>query len=546
MRISHHWLWGVAVLAACQAQDSLSSADDTSELADTCAAPGSAPARLAIVDGTSNGGQTLNFADQDSAVVTVRNAGGAATRPLVLALAGDGRDEFAIDPASTCAGRALAPGETCTVAVQYLPASAALHTAALTIEDRRHDRVQVALAPVAAPRLSIRFAGGALGEVQVSDPATTQAIATCARSCVLRFAPGTQLEIDAVTPSINQGLSGACPLGALSCQLTTGNTPSTVTATFVPDPKEVWTVLPGGDTITSAVFDSAGNLITASGAITKLSPTGTVVWQVPVAACAVATGPGDTIYAETTARIMKLAPSGTTIWSQPLTREATGCGDLFSGFVHNLAVGSDGAAAVHGDGGVARWDSDGNLTWSLPVVSNAEYGVAIEPSGAVAVATTVDEPIDLARFAADGTPLDGVDHITSQYHGMFVIDAAGRLLATASGHSHTDALGHSVRLLDPDFAPTGICAAGDGAAWVYQLDDDSMFARNWIVQRYRGDGSLAWSHAQSIQRTREFGTFTDHGTIPFDIAGAPDGRIAIVGSHFGLAYAGGWIAMFQP
>jgi hypothetical protein len=375
---------------------------------------------------------------------------------------------------------------------------------------------------------------------------TTQAIATCTRSCVLRLAPGTQLEIDAVTPSINQGLSGACPLGALSCQLTTGSGTSAVTATFVTDPKEVWTVLPGGDPILSAAFDSGGNLITASGAITKLSPAGTVVWQVPVAACAVATGPGDTIYAETTTRVMKLAPSGTTIWSQPLTREATGCGDLFSGFVHNLAVGSDGAVAIHGDIGVARWDSDGHLGWSLPVVSNEEYGVAIEPSGAVAVATTLDEPIDLARFAADGTPLDGIEHITAQYHGMFVIDGGGRLLAAASGHSHTDALGHSIRLRDPDFAPTGICAAGDGAAWIYQLDDDSFFARDWVVQRYLGDGSLAWSHAQSIQRTLEAGPFTDHGTIPFDIAGAPDGRIAIVGSHFGLAYQGGWIAVFQP
>ena len=62
--------------------------------------------------------------------------------------------------------------------------------------------------------------------------------------------------------------------------------------------------------------------------------------------------------------------------------------------------------------------------------------------------------------ACTTSPLDPIESVVGQPHGMIVIDPVGRLLATGSGHSHTDGFGHSVELpADPDFAPNGICAA---------------------------------------------------------------------------------------
>src|SRR4029079_1293221 len=114
---------------------------------------------------------------------------------------------------------------------------------------------------------------------------------------------------------------------------------------------------------------------------------------------------------------------GTRRWTRQLDPHAVGCGNGEDpGFIHNLAVGSDGAVAIHGNTGVARWDTNGNLTWSAAVSSLGEFGVAIEPDGTVDVAVLFDEPINLVRFAADGTPVEGIDHIRSQYHGMFLFD----------------------------------------------------------------------------------------------------------------------------
>jgi hypothetical protein len=511
--------------------------------------PGADPdpglAQLGVADSAGRVVTELGFIDDDTTVLHVANHGTASSKPLAFALTGDGSADFTIDPASSCAGRVLGPADDCTVTVRYEPVGEELRTATLTLREDAADRSPIALRPVRKSRLRIVIAGGGVGEVRVTDEATATILATCTARCSLRTSPGQLLEIAAATPSIYSGLSGACKTSGPSCELTLGASTSIVTATFATDPKELWTVLPGGAPIVSAAFDGANHLITASDVITKRSPAGATLWQLALRACAVATGPQDVIYVETATQVMKLAPSGTVIWAKPLEAHAVGCGDG-EGFTHNLAVGSNGAVAIHGDTGVALWDADGNLRWTTAVSAIGEHGVAIDPQGVVDVAVLSPdsgEPIDLVRFAADGTPLDGVEHITSQYHGMFVVDAAGRLLAAASGHSHTDAFGHSVRLDDPDYAPTGICAAGtDDVAWIYQAADDTFLARDWTVNRYHANGALAWTYHASVVSH----DFDEFGTSPLDIAGAPNGRIAIVGSFSGATYSGGWIATFKP
>jgi len=497
------------------------------------------------VDATGQPITELTFDDTEPKLLRVTNHGTAPSKTLSIGITGDAVDDFAVDAYTTCGHQELREGDYCDVVVDYHPQTSELRTATLTISDASGSTISVTLRPQPRPGLQIALAGNGIGEVNVSDPTTGLVLATCTAACTVHSSTGQMLEVTASTPSIFGGLSGACSTPEASCNVTIGTTTVTVTATFTTDPKEQWTQLPGGGPILSAAFDGSGNLVVASNGVVKLSPAGAMIWHIPLTVCAVATGPNDTIYAQTATQVVKLGSDGTMLWAAPLDPHAVGCGGT-EGFVHNLAVGGDGAVAIHGNTGVARWDASGTLSWAAAVTAFGEYGVAIDPAGVVDVAIlspVTGETVDLARFAADGTPLSTQEQIANQYHGMFVVDATGRLLATGSGHSHTDALGHSIDLLDPDYAPNGICAAGTDAVWLYQADDESSMARDWTVNRYHGDGSLAWTYHLAALHD---GFFDDLGTIPFDIAGAADGRIAIVGSFAGPTSFGGWIAVFAP
>ena len=149
-------------------------------------------------------------------------------------------------------------------------------------------------------------------------------------------------------------------------------------------------------------------------------------------------------------------------------------------------------AAIHGDTGLARWDRDGNLAWSVALEPDDLLGVAIDPRGVVhAAARNLDngETLNLRRFAPDGTELPLLESVVAQARGMLVIDPVGRLLVTGSGHSHTDFGARSLDLTDPDFAPNGIAAAASDAAWFHEDNDDSFAARAWTLERVHADGS---------------------------------------------------------
>jgi hypothetical protein len=484
--------------------------------------------------------------------VVLVHRGRGTTAPLAVTLSGSMPGDFAVAGSSTCPGARLASGERCRLDLEFRPADIGDRAATLEVSAARGGRLTIALrgeATRAADQLALAIAGGGLGEVVVRDAASQSELAVCTADCTVAVTAGQELEIAASTVSRYGGLSGACVSQEATCTFTAAAGTSTLTATFARDPGERWTVLPGGGTIRTAAYDSAGNLVVGTGGITKLSPDGAVVWNVPLAVCVLAIGPGDTIYAQTTTQVVKLDAGGATLWSRPLDRHAVGCGDG-EGFIHNLAVGVDGAVAIHGDTGVARWDADGNLTWAAAVDGFGVYGVAIDRAGTVH-AGVLDpdsgESIAVVLFAADGTPLGAGDRITPQYHGMFLIDAADRLVATASGHSHTDFVGGgtsgTVEIPDPDYAPTGICSSGGGElGWLYQLDDGSSLARDWVLERYR-NGQFVSRVSRAPVPDLFAGPF---GTVPMDIAMDAQGNIAIVGSYTGVVSGGGWIQTFGP
>jgi hypothetical protein len=392
------------------------------------------------------------------------------------------------------------------------------------------------------------FAGGGAGHVEVVDPLTGE-LASCTASCTVPATAGQQVRIIAATPSVFGGLSGACATSDATCNLTVGAGQSKVTATFTRAPGETFSKFLEGGSIKTAAFDSVGRLIIASASqVTKLSATGGTIWQQPLAVCNLATGPGNTIYAQTSTQVIKLSAAGAVLWQQPLDSHAVGCGrdeNGFDGFVHNIAVAPDGAVAIHGNTGVARWDSNGTLTWTQAIPNLGQYGIAIDPHGVVHVAVSSDngESQDLRRFAADGTELTLLEHVTPQYQGMLAIDPVGRLLVTSSGHSHTDFGSHTVELSDSDFAPNGIAAAASDAAWFHEDNDNSFFARKWTLERIHADNT---STPFSGFFTTALPELEELGTNPHDIAGALDGRVALVGDFHNVNFDRGWVTVYGP
>jgi hypothetical protein len=548
MKNFHSLLFAIVVagMSGCgELSRSESDPASESELIDVASGGNSIATEISFEDTELGGSATRS--------VVLVNRGRATTGPLSVTLSGSSPGDFAVATSSTCPGQRLRRDERCQLDLVFAPRELGERTAALGVSATPGGTVTLTLRgrAVSPPdQLAIVIAGGGLGEVRVGDARTFEEIAVCTASCLVPVTRGRELEISASTVSTYGGLSGACASTDSRCTFTAPAGTSTVTATFETAPRERWTVLLGPGTISTAAYDGAGNLVVGANGITKLSPLGAVVWSVPIAACVLAIGPADTIYAQTSAQVVKLDADGATLWSQPLHPHAIGGCGSFDGFVHNLAVGVDGAVAIHGDTGVARWDADGNLTWAIAVQSDGVYAVAIDRAGNVGVGVLDRfsfEKINMLRFAADGTPLEPLEEVGSQAHGMFVFDANDDLLATASGRSHTDlsagALSTSVTIPDADYAPSGVCSSGTGdVGWLYQLDDSSSFARDWVVNRYR-NGVLVWTLSRAIVRN---GVIGEVGTVPMDIAIDAAGNLAIVGRYTGVASSGGWIQTFGP
>jgi hypothetical protein len=354
--------------------------------------------------------------------------------------------------------------------------------------------------------------------------------------------------LTAATPSGFGGITGACATPSGMCSFVAAAGTQAATATFAKDPKEQWTRLPAGGAVRSLAYDGAGNLIVASAVLSKLSPLGATLWVLPLAGVHhVATGPGDTIYV-VDAMVRKLDADGVALWARPLPAEAQGCGSA-GAFERCLAVGSDGAVAVRGNTGVARWDAAGNPSWGMPVPFGT-LTVAIDAAGVVHAARDngAIDSIDVVRFSPAGAALPPLEGYTGQYHACLAIDGAGQLMATSSGHGsvtlETAAFSEDLDTDDPDWVPTGAAAAGNGdVLWVYSPSELDWPALPWTARRYSAAGMQRWTLAREPTTSPFWGSF---GATPIDLAAGPDGELAVGGVYYGLSYTGAWIQTFAP
>jgi hypothetical protein len=406
--------------------------------------------------------------------------------------------------------------------------------------------VTVSFALDGAGALDLVFAGDATGEVQVESLGSGTPV-TCYAGCTVPLEPGGPYTITPATPSGFGGIAGACTSATGACTFTAPVGTVSAIATFAKDPKERWTRLPGGLGVGSLAYDGGGNLIVSAVGLSKLSPAGATIWTIPGLAYQLATGPADSIYAlHTTLR--KLDAGGAELWAQPLPPHAQGCAS--DAFERCLAVGADGAVAVRGATGVARWDASGALSWSLPVPAVGLYSVAIDGAGVVNVVVDngVFDSSDVIRFAPDGSSLAPLEIYTNQYHAVLAVDGAGQLMATSSGHGsvsvETAAFSFSADTDDPDWVPTGITAAGTGdVLWVYQPTDNDFPATRWSASRYAASGAYLWSVVRGGTASPFLGSL---GVTPRVLAAGPSGELAVGGRYSGLTYTGSWIQTFAP
>jgi hypothetical protein len=454
-----------------------------------------------------------------SRTVRIRNNGGSS--PIALAL-----DNPVFVMGGACGD--LGYGESCDISITFEPLVVGRATGTLIITSTGGDvAISLAgtgmLAPSDAPDLAITFAGNGVGEVEVREEETSHVVATCTASCAVSVDPGTKLEIRASTPSGFGGLAGACTTTEPGCRITADG-PQELTATFTQGSRE-WNLLLGGGPVIAAAYDSSNALVVAQGnRLTKVSPTGTVVWSLPICVDAVATGPDDSIYIPGA----RLDANGAVLWGST----SSGCVENWypEAFRRPIAVAADGSVAIHSGSSVLRYTSDGVLAWSTTIVTDGyPSGIMIDGLGNVhAQAMNVDCTDDVLLAAADGAELDR-HRVSNGYRGMFATTPDRQLLVTSSGHGHAyldgPGIAHDYATGAGGSVPNGVAMTGTGKiVWIYYSEDTS--------------GSPVWRFTNPFNET--------YGTEPLDVAGSLDGHYAVVGAYHGLAYRGAWIQSIAP
>ena len=381
-------------------------------------------------------------------------------------------------------------------------------------------------------QLDVTFAGDAPGELQVTDDYTGEILATCFASCSVPVDPGDRIEIQAVTPSTFGGFAGACTGTSVPCKFTATAGLNSVTAAFNKDPHERWTRLLPGDQLQSVGYDSAGNLLVGSGTrLIKLSPTGSTLWTQTRSAAVFAIGPGDTIYIHAGTALVKLASDGSELWTRPTDTNTNTCARSHIQALRCIAVGADGAVAIHGTG-VGRWDAAGTPTWSKPV-SFGTNGIGIDLQGVVVVAVESLETMSALRFAAaDGAALSPLQDVTPSYRGMLSIDPGGRLLTCSAlrDYVHYSVEGITSGSIENEGlgeVQTAIVSNATGQVGLGYTHDSgwSAMGPDWGVTRYLN---------------------LDYGSGFLDLAISPAGKVALIGWYHSLTFDGNWIQTFDP
>jgi hypothetical protein len=402
-----------------------------------------------------------------------------------------------------------------------------------------------------ATALDVFLSTGAVLQVDIDRPLIEVVvvqddvrIATCAESCAVDLAPGSDIEIFATSVGEVAEISGACT-GNRTCGFVMSPGPAMVGVTAPIATNEEWRIAIAGG-VHDAAFDSAGNLIVATNvSLLKLDPTGALIWTLPRIASAVEVGPDDTIYVTGTGGLARLTAAGAELWIVP----GAGCSGPLS---QCLAVGPSGEVAIGGDP-IRRYNPDGTLSWS----HLTEHGSGMKPAVAIGLDGVVygtqesADSIDILPFMADGTPLPLLEDYC-RYHGGPVVDpATGAMWCVSSGHSAVQWRRSvtSTSTVDTDshaWVRTNIVGTAAGpAGWVFEYDygDETPW---YLLRSNVLTGTNLGSHMFPLQRFDEWPLYQTTHSHPIAVTGSPAGRIAVAAQFAGFGLLGAFVISYAP
>jgi uncharacterized delta-60 repeat protein len=188
----------------------------------------------------------------------------------------------------------------------------------------------------------------------------------------------------------------------------------------------------------------------------------------------------------------------------------------------DLAVQADGRIVAAGDSGLVRFNSDGSLDDSFPIVFEPPSLAAVTLSGGRLLAvghsghSYAEEREDflVARYGPNGAP-----------------DAT----FAGDGTATTDFAAHEDQAKALAVQPDGkIVVAGYSVG----LDSGDVAARDFAVARYDADGTLDSGFSHDGMRTTDFGG----ADAAYDVALQADGKVLVAGSSSG-SFA---LARYEP
>lgn len=244
-------------MQAAQLALTASEASATAALAGT----GIPPAALAFTPASNNFG-TVDVGSTSSATFTLTNGGGQTSSAIATSLLGTNATEMSIT-SDGCAGRTLAPGASCSVAVTFAPTSFGPKSATLQAAAGVGGTTVASLSGTGRDKVTLTVAtNGGTGTGTVTCDMT---------ACDTQYYRGTQITLTA-TPDPNMQFSrwtGACSGTSPSCTVTlAGDT--TVTAAFLPQTQNLMIA-------TSGVAGATGTIATSPAG----TPCGTGCLQFP-------------------------------------------------------------------------------------------------------------------------------------------------------------------------------------------------------------------------------------------------------------------------
>jgi outer membrane protein assembly factor BamB len=477
--------------------------------------------REAAITGSGAGRVTVNRSGVGAGRVTSEPPGidcgatcsGLFAGPVVLTATSD--------PSSIFSGwtTGCGPAASCTVEVATTPAT-----------------VTAAFDPVGGPyTVTIELAGEAAGVVRVDSDDGTHIV--CEETCVITVGNGVAVTVAATTLSLFGSWSGACAGIDRRCTFTVAGA-GTVTATFVREPAEVWTVVPSFQPQQLA-FDAADHLLVAGrGRIDKLDPDGDLVWSRPLPSGAYLGLQVDSAGAAMLLDYQQLAKvdsDGNVVWSQPVGIGDLACcrGDSPEGFLDFLAVTPTDDVVVPGtrDGGrgISVYDTDGTLLWDRSVPEPVA-ALAVDGSGRILVAISLFfNASEVLAFAADGTPLGSI--ATLEGGGVnLAVDPDDHFVAAAwwtwvggMVFVREGPMGWLVGGGAPEMYPAGVAIEPDGhVIAAHQAIGNGGLS----VLRIAPDGTVVWTF------TRRPDDLNYRGLAPLALAADHRGRFAVLGNGF--------------